>query len=235
MTFVKKFIYALLGLPVVAFAAASYESACSDLQHITTAVSVTALPVEVDVMLNRTSIRQLTQHSNGVTHKREGLTFGTTEAVLEIEREANVASVTGPSGLFCYKVKAVSIELAYRPLKISIGSEIADDSCAYKAVIAHEQKHVEIYRANLPKVAAKLQVLLTDALSKRESVQAQDVGNASHIIDTELEATLPELVKIASVEVQAEHEQFDTKDVELFNISSCGGEVRNIVRQVRAR
>ena len=46
----------------------------------------------------------------------------------------------------------VSVDLAYEPLDVYIAREFHPLSCSYREVFAHEMRHVQIYRDNLPQI-----------------------------------------------------------------------------------
>lgn len=233
MTYFRQiFILVIIFWHGFSFAASSFKAACDALSSSPISVVVRALPVELNEVIRRSSAVQLTRESRGVAHEREGVTFGITEAILDVGREASLASIEGPDGTHCHKVQSVEIELAYQPLRISIASEIKEGSCTYKEVYLHELNHVAIYSESLPKVAQQVELLLQE-LFKTEAVNlVSDLAIARQAVDAKLEMLLPSLIKQASSWVQASHLKFDSDDLAHFNISSCNGEVRSIIRQL---
>lgn len=123
----------------------------------------------------------LSSKTNGFTINNQipyrGLTARTGSAAghmatlgLTVTQGQYSASIGGPvlqdpaSGYECIAPQ-VEVKLTYSPVKIYVASEFPPGTCAYDAILEHEQRHLQAYMDNL----ARVEKVLREALGKRFS------------------------------------------------------------------
>ena len=57
----------------------------------------------------------------------------------------------------------IDVELRFLPMRVYIGREFGPASCAYREILSHEMRHVQLYEATLP----RLEALIRSELDKR--------------------------------------------------------------------
>jgi len=61
----------------------------------------------------------------------------------------------------CFWVAGISAELLYRSIDIYVAKEYSRSSCNYRAILQHEQEHVNVARQNLQRFALRIRGALT--------------------------------------------------------------------------
>lgn len=126
----------------------------------------------------------------------------------------------------CYAPR-IEISLTYQPLQIYIGKEFLPDTCAYKAILEHEMKHVRIYQNYLPKVEENLRVALQKRFSSFPLYGVS--GQTKQALDNELDNFWRPLIKSELSKVELDQHQLDNEE-ELARVSwACIGEVQSIL------
>lgn len=117
----------------------------------------------------------------------------------------------------------ITVELAYTPVNVFVAREFPASSCSYREIYAHEMRHVDIYRANLPLVEAKVREELARRYGDRPLYAAAGQGFAR--LRDDVDGWLRPLVKAELAKVELQQVELDSPE-ETFRMShACMGEV----------
>lgn len=146
-----------------------------------------------------------------------GMTSGTTRTEILID---GPSLSSGPRE--CVAPRIV-VQLAYHPIDVYVAREFNLNSCPYRAVYEHEMKHVEIYRAALPRLQHMVEQKLRERFGDRPlyAPAGQGIVRIEEFVDNSLRP----YIKAELARVEQVQRQLDTPE-ESFNLShACGGEV----------
>lgn len=107
---------------------------------------------------NRVSTRVLhTRETDGrASQLMLGLTSSTTRTEVVFDGPALLDKAGGRE---CVAPR-IWVDLSYAPLHVYVAREFSAVSCPYRAVVAHEMQHVELYRTRLPMVERTVRAAL---------------------------------------------------------------------------
>lgn len=161
-------------------------------------VKVEVPPVQVNRNLGRDQLTAMGPH--GPNSQVLGLM--NRELELSMEREYGYVAVEDQ---YCYWVNSVMLTLRYRTLEVYVASEYSPRSCAYQAILAHEQRHVKIAKKYVTRYAPRLRSVLTSLrIPKPGSAKlAPSMDRARADMDT----VFTELLAPVFEELNAEHQK----------------------------
>lgn len=131
------------------------------------------------------------------------------------------------SGYECIAPR-LSFSLSYAPFVIYIGSEFAPGSCAYRAILAHEFRHMQAYLDHLPKA----ELIVRDALDKRFAGKPfyAPQGTSVSALEHEVSHTWIPFIRDEMAKAELAQVEIDAPE-EYQRIShSCNGEIQKILR-----
>lgn len=124
-------------------------------------LTINAQPVEVGdvhrVSINKLGSMQGARSSH--TH------FGLVKAKLRSQVAVSAELRTDSSGHSCLYPQ-LELTIDFEPMPVFIASELPENGCAYNAVLRHELKHVEIYKAHLPRILRQIESDLKPVFSQ---------------------------------------------------------------------
>ena len=151
-----RFILILLlsGALVACDAVRSFETVCE------TRLPATDIGVVSDPIILRLdeslSYDALTEKGGDITAAgRQVIGLTTANLSSSVQVTARGMSRRG-SGRYCMR-PAVAVRLSFNPMTVYMGSNDTRDSCQYKLTYEHEMRHVEVYRAFLPAITARVE------------------------------------------------------------------------------
>ena len=149
--------------------------------------------------------------------------LGMTEQQTSIEIDVDGPVLQDPqSGTECL-APCIQVTLRYLPIKVYVAREFAEASCPYEEVLAHELRHAQVSRENLPKVEAQLRIALAQRFPPR--LLYAPTGHSKlvlrHDIDSKwLRTVKEEMAKVATIQLSLDSEE------EAYRLSHAGaGEV----------
>jgi hypothetical protein len=77
------------------------------------------------------------------------VTRGLTKSKLESRILIGVTYTKNVKNEYCIGLRSVAVQIGYPSFDIYVARKLKPGSCSYNTTMAHEQKHVEIYRAQL--------------------------------------------------------------------------------------
>lgn len=206
-----------LACPVVA-AASDFTDRCE--REMKPVLEVQAHEANFDVVGVVASRVLNTRVSDGsASHMTLGMTSGTNRTEITLDAPALRDPATGRDCISPH----IYVDLAYKPLQVFVAREFHEKSCAYRTVYAHEMKHVQVYRDNLP----VLEKLVHEALVKRYGDKPLYVAADKGIdkLESDVDTWLRPYIKGLLADVERQQAALDNPD-EVFRLShACLGEV----------
>ena len=137
--------------------------------------------------------------------------LGVMRARLEVESTATYGRVAGAGGV-CIWVERVEVLLRYRSLDLFVAKEYAPASCAYRAILAHEQQHAEIARTYVNRYAPRIRQALASLLIPKATkpVAAASRETAEAKVDAVLERLVAPVVGELEREMNKAQAAIDT-------------------------
>lgn len=182
------------------------------------ALAVEQAPVIEAPMVDLSS--RATPHAMTLANARARV-LGTTTATRASAFEYRYRMARLPDGSVCVQPK-VEITLAYQPLLVEVASELRLSHCLREEVLAHEQQHVQAYRAHLERAARQLSTDLPAVLGD-VSFHAASFDEASTAIDQALDARVEVAIQSALDQVSVVHAGIDTPEESARMYTVCQG------------
>jgi hypothetical protein len=194
----------------------SFESRCAALAPSSYEVRVADAPIAEDRTRSFESLARMST-STSPNHRTVGLTQArfthrSSLAVNGIEDRS--------SGRVCAR-PSVSVELSLAPMTVYIAQAYRDDPCREPLIVAHEQRHVDVYRTYVGEAAAALRSELPRRLGTG-LVQAPSMTAAQAQVDTALAATLAEFMQESERILEERNAVIDTPEEYLRISLACG-------------
>jgi hypothetical protein len=151
---------------------ASFETRCTRLPAPRFDVVATPLSFERD---DTRPIAELTVKSGSAlaTHR----TMGLTSAVFGQSTDIELQVVGDGRGSRACGTPSVRVELSMQPVVVFIAREVAESPCQRDATLAHEMKHVEVFREVLQEAATELEREFPEAVGAelRRAANAEEL------------------------------------------------------------
>ena len=201
----------------------SFEERC-ERELAPTAVVANSVPGNVNYDYS-SSMQSLSKSAGG----REGnVVLGLTRSALASQFSFGMDTLTDPqTGRTCMRPQ-IAVNVSAGEQKVSIAREFAPGSCAQRAVIDHEQQHVQANDEQAAFTARRIEGTIRLSLGNRVFYGSRE----------ELEGYLTNAIKdhwmpMARNElshVEVDHAHIDRKSENLRILSSCNGEVVRVIQ-----
>ena len=140
-------------------------------------ISVEAAPVSYQTDFTRSSAQLTTMGAASAGR----LVLGLTQTQLKSSVSLGSSGLTRRfGGRHCMR-PSVSVRLAFDPMTVFIGRELAEGSCRFGITMGHEMKHVRTYEVFLTDVAAEVERELTRRLGDRIQYFASEAEAERHL------------------------------------------------------
>lgn len=125
----------------------------------------------------------------------------------------------------------IKVALYYAPIVVYVGREFKPGSCSYKEVLAHEMRHLNTYRAHLPKV----ETVVRAALARRfeDKPLYAPIGQAKLLLEKEIDHGWMPYMKNQMAAVEAQQAAVDSPKEYARLSKVCKGEVQFLIRSAR--
>jgi hypothetical protein len=192
-----------------------FEARCEALPpaHVDVAGALGPVTERYDVAYAELSARQ---RQESASHR----TIGLTEVELHHASTIEFTGIEDGRGRACMR-GVVRVEIAARPITVYVASEYRDDPCRKPEILAHEYRHVEVYRRYIeesaPALAAALRARIGDAPhygTGRESVQ--------EALDEAIKAELRRLMADGERELARRNAEVDSPGEYASLVRGCG-------------
>lgn len=208
-----------------------YVQACQEEVAEANTLEIELRPIVVSESIRRVTVAELTNERWGATHRVNNVVLGHTVAPWSLQTEVGVTGVEHRSGkAFCYK-PAVKIVLGYKPIEISVASEIKGQ-CELDYIVEHENEHVRLYVENLPVVAAAVRAELEPML---KMAHAETEEAAQKLVYADMADKLGPMVQRQVDILAAKHAEFDKHDVQKMMASPCFAQMQSVGQVARNR
>lgn len=156
-----------------------------------------------------------------------GLTRAESAATIHVRLERLVDK---RNGMECVSPN-IEVGIAFKPMVVYIGREFPEESCSYREILDHEMRHVDAYRAHLPKVEAAVRARLEQRFNGQilyGRAGTLEKGLQKEIADYWLPLVDREVGKVEAVQALIDSpEEYDRlQDI-------CGGELQRLMRARR--
>lgn len=125
----------------------------------------------------------------------------------------------------------IKVALYYAPIVVYIGREFHPGTCAYKAVLAHEMRHLNTYRNHLPKVETVVRAALARRFEARPLYAP--AGQARQLLEDEIDTGWMPYMKNQMAAVEVEQAAIDSPQEYARLSKVCKGEVQSLIRPAR--
>ncbi len=176
---------------------------------------------------NTRSYRDLTRMKGAARHGSHVLGLTHTDSRVAIRLAGRMLTDTA-GGLECVAPR-IEVTLHYEPIMIYIGREFVPGSCAYREILAHEMRHLELYREQMPKIEDKVRA----AMARRfgASPLYARAGGAQAMLRRELDTGWMPFVRRELARIEALQAAIDSADEYARLGKVCEGEVQSLIRK----
>jgi len=186
-----------------------------------TRIEVVTVPVLPAIDRSR-SLGELTAMSGDAGSELRALGLTTAEIGHKTSLETMGIENQG-DGRVCAR-PSIRVELSTMPMTVYIGREIAGDPCREAVALAHETKHVAVYRDELPRIAAEVRARLQTSYDNRifyyrSRAQAQREAQAA------LGAEIGPLLEADTHRIKERQRAVDSPEEYARVAAACGGMV----------
>lgn len=169
--------------------------------------------------------RALTAMKGGARANTFVLGLTKTESRVQIGQAGRILQDRA-SGYECITPQ-ISVKLYYAPVVIYIGSEFAPDSCAYREILQHEQRHLKAYLDHLPKVEGVVQRALLRRFQDRPLYAPR--GMAQPALTREIHTGWLPYIKAEMAKVDVVQAAIDAPQEYARLSKVCNGEIQTIL------
>lgn len=180
---------------------------------------------------NTRSYKQLTAMKAPVARNSVVLGLTKTESRVSVTLAGGILQDKA-SGYECVAPE-IKVALYYATIVVYIGREFKLGTCAYKEVLAHEMRHLNTYRAHLPKV----ETVVRAALARRFEAKPlyAPIGQAKQLLEQEIDQGWMPYMKNQMSAVEAQQAAIDSPKEYARLSKVCKGEVQSLIRPARTK
>jgi hypothetical protein len=152
------------------------------------------------------------------------LTLGMTSGTARTEILLDAPGLRDKAGKRDCISPRIYVDLAYEPLQVYVAREFHEQSCAYRTVYAHEMKHVQVYRDNLPALERRVR----EALEQRYGSHPMYVGTGTGLarLQDDVDNWLRPLIRAEVAGIERQQASLDTPEETSRLSQACLGEVQ---------
>lgn len=195
---------------------ASFETRCAALAPAR--IEVVALPVSYTED-DSVSLRTLSRMNDGMSARHR--TVGLTQGRLAYDSTLETKGLEDRRGGRICARPSLRVVFTATPMTVYVAREFADDTCRRRAILAHEMKHVAVYRQYLTELVAIAQRELP-ALYGDELVYASDARESQETLRDRLQEFMHAFMRARYGELKARQAQVDTPDEYASLDRACG-------------
>lgn len=182
----------------------SFESQC-ERRLGSTMVRVVTTPVSYTADFSR-SIDELTARG---AHAAGTIVLGLVETEMRSEARLDLNGIKQSfHDRYCMR-PSVEVRLAFEPMRLYIAREHAEGSCAFRATMDHELKHIAVYQDYLEEFAIQVQADLARELGENILYFGSATEADAHI-DSVIKQTLTPYLEAVRDEIKARQRRVDS-------------------------
>jgi hypothetical protein len=199
----------------------AFQIRCED--TIPKTVSVVAARQQGYSIDQSVSYRRLTQ----MGAMPNGVVLGLTQMKSRIEMHVSGPILQDPSTGYECIAPQVQVEIVYAPMVVYVAREFPQGTCAYRQILEHEMRHVQVYREHLPKAEAAVKIALRAAF-QAEPLYAPS-GSANILLQQKMSDGWMAFIQGELNKVEERQALIDTAQEYARLGKVCGGEVPKIL------
>lgn len=209
-------LFFMAGSSVADVAKTPFEQRCERDMKPMLNVAARIVGFQID---NRVSSRVLNNRSmhNHAGQKMLGMTALQSRTEVQID-----APALADGGLECVAPR-VTVDLQFPPIEVFIAREFNPASCSYREILAHEMRHVQLYREQLPKVADAVRAALETHFAQRPLYAA--AGQGIERLQDEVDNWLRPLIQAELARIELSQQAMDTREESARLSLACQGEL----------
>jgi hypothetical protein len=164
---------------------------------------------------------------------RSGWVLGFTQYQPVLTMSAPVDVDDDGKGSFCSHITHINIAIGFNDETIYIPREIVGAPCGFDEVMAHERKHLAFNRTLEKKYAHILQKEFSNYVLQYNEVGFANVDQARTEMHKNLRTIFDPIAAAMNAEIIGGQGDIDSTDEYNRMMHVCGGELANVVRDVR--
>jgi hypothetical protein len=129
-------------------------------------------------------------------------------------------------GRTCVWFDEVTVDMAPRSVQIFVPREYPDDSCEYRAILAHEREHERVHAERLTEAAARVEAALTAARwlpARGNPLEAADRASAEAALNEKIRKVVAPVYASYKEELSAAQAELDRPDLYQWVSKRCAG------------
>lgn len=134
--------------------------------------------------------------------------LGSTESSLRVRTNLIVSELDADRG--CFALTELDVQIVAGPVKVYVASELDIDSCPYSVTLAHEDKHVEVFRDAADTLLRQLQHDMT-APSLRQSIPGKDINVAVELFRQAISVVVGDARRKVDAQAKRRNADLDTR------------------------
>jgi hypothetical protein len=178
---------------------------------------------------NSLSLRQLTRMKRPAVQR--GWVLGLTHTEAQVTVQVGGTLQADPSADVECVAPRVSLDLRYPPIVIYVAAEFVPHTCAYREILAHEQRHLAAYLTFLPDVEGRMRARLAERFDGKPVYARR--GQALGVLQRELDGRWLPYVKAAMRDVETLQAAIDSPQEYARLSRVCAGEVQSLIGSTR--
>lgn len=144
--------------------------------------------------------------------------LGSTESSLRVRTNLIVSELEADRG--CFALTELDVQIIAGPVKVYVASELDSDSCPYDVTMAHEDKHVEVFRDAADALLAQLQDDMT-APSLQQSIPGQDINVAVELFRQAISVVVGDARQKVDAEAKRRNARLDSRSAYRAEQDKC--------------
>jgi hypothetical protein len=195
-----------------------FEKRCE--REMRPAIDVSVAPIGYRVVNSVSSARLMNRSTHG---SMNDLMLGLTEIHIESEVLFDAPGLVDAAGARECVAPVVTVTLTLPPLGVFIAREFSPNSCSYREVLAHEMRHVQIYRSALPLLEQQLRAALAGRFGNRPVYAAR--GQGMRTLAREVDDWLRPMIRAGLAAIERAQAELDSPEEDARMSHACQGEV----------
>ncbi len=216
-------------------AQAGTDSGCRSYADIPVFVTPVFGETRFDTSLDLARLQSLANHEANVTPHYDTLTLGLASYTSLMQFQIPILHQRLPDGSYCARVQSLSARIGYDPITVYVANEFQKGTCAFQAVLSHEQKHIDVNRALLNEYGPKIQSRLAAFLKTQGMFIVPNKDYADKLLRERVKKIVSDLTKEMMEENKRRQKLIDTPQEYAKNNTVCQGAVARVADNFRRK
>jgi hypothetical protein len=160
---------------------------------------------------------------------RESVGGGKAQGLTEVEHQLifrTLVNAETSRGRTCVWFDEVNVDMAPLSVQIFVPREYPDDSCEYRAILAHEREHERVHAERLAAAAKEVEAALTAARwlpARGNPLEAPDRPSAEAALNEKIRRVVTPVYSSYKEELSAAQAELDRPDLYQWVSKRCAG------------